>query len=121
MLGVALRVGTQAHGICTFDDFDELVRLKLDTLKSFQVDYDTFPYGKDNSEGSGIYRPQHGTWYYIGLKSWLLEMWTVVPTFLTTEDVVAQIIKKSYEERRPLSLELDDLPGIFPIKVPVFS
>jgi hypothetical protein len=42
-----------------------------------------------------------------------------VPTFLTNEEVVAHTIKKAYGQRL-LSLELDNLPGLFPIKVPVF-
>jgi hypothetical protein len=108
-------------GISTFEDFDELMRLDLKTLTPFHVDYEKFPYGQDNphAKASGIYRPQHGTCYYIGLKAWLSKMGRTVPTFLTTEEVVAQVIKKAYG-RRLLSLELDDLPGIFPIKVPVF-
>ena len=59
-----------------------------------------------------------GTAIY-GLKPWLSQMGDTVPTFLTTEEVVAQTIKKAYRQRL-LSLELDNLPGIFPIKVPVF-
>ena len=58
-----------------------------------------------------------GTAIY-GLKPWLSQMRDTVPTFLTTEEVAAQTIKKAYGKRL-LSLELDNLPGIFPIKVPV--
>ena len=58
-----------------------------------------------------------GTAIY-GLKPWLSQMRDTVPTFLTTEEAAAQTIKKAYGKRL-LSLELDNLPGIFPIKVPV--
>jgi hypothetical protein len=108
-------------GISRFEDFDELMRLELTSLTPYQVDYERFRYGQDNpyATASGIYRPQHGACYYIGLKAWLFEMGKTVPTFLTTEEVAAQVIKKAYGQRL-VSLELDDLPGIFPIKVPVF-
>ena len=108
-------------GIPTFEDFDELMRLELTSLKPFHVDYERFKYGQDNPYAitRGIYRPKHGHGYYIGLKPWLSQMGDTVPTFLTTEEVVAQTIKKAYGQRL-LSLELDNLPGLFPIKVPVF-
>ena len=108
-------------GIPAFEDFDELMRLELTSLKPFHVDYERFKYGQDNPYAitRGIYRPQHGHGYYIGFKPWLSQMGDTVPTFLTTEEVVAQTIKKAYGQRL-LSLELDNLPGLFPIKVPVF-
>ena len=108
-------------GISTFEDFDDLMRLALTSLKPYHVDYERFKYGQDNpyATASGIYRPKHGQAYYIGLKPWLSQMGDAVPTFLTTEEVVAQTIKKAYGKRL-LSLELDNLPGIFPIKVQVF-
>jgi hypothetical protein len=108
-------------GIPTFEDFDDLMRLELTSLQPYHVDYERFKYGKDNpyATASGIYRPQHGHGYYIGLKRWLSQMGDTVPTFLTTEEVVSHTIKKAYGQRL-LSLELDNLPGLFPIKVPVF-
>ena len=120
------------NGISTFDDFDALMRLDLKTLRPFHVDYKKFPYGQDNPQASkpGIYQSQHGKCYYVGLKPWLFETGETTPIFLTTENVVAEIIKKAYgppsEERNKsrlpplLSLDLDDLPGIFHIKVPTF-
>ena len=108
-------------GISTFEDFDDLMRLELTSLKPYHVDYEQFKYGQDNphATASGIYRPKHGHGYYVGLKPWLSQMGDTAPTFLTTEEVVAQTIKKAYGQRL-LSLELDNLTGLFPIKVPVF-
>ena len=108
-------IEAKSLGISTFEDFDELMRLKLTSLIPYQVDYERFKYGPDNphATASGIYRPQQGHLYYIGLKAWLSQMDKTVPTFLTTEDVVAQVVKRAYG-RGLLSLELDDLPGMFP-------
>jgi hypothetical protein len=116
-----LRNEAKSLGIPTFEDFDDLMRLELTSLTLYHVDYERFKYGQDNpyATDSGIYRPQHGHGYDIGLKPWLSQMGDTVPTFLTTEEVVAQTIGKAYGQRL-LSLELDDLPGLFPIKVPVF-
>jgi hypothetical protein len=116
-----------------FDDFDELMRLKLSALSSINVDFDKFPYGKDNGK-TGIYLQKNGEQYFLGPKQWIAGM-TAVPTFLTTEEVVAQVIMKAFAEvsekaeellsdgaKLPnkqvyrLDLEAD---GVFPVHVPV--
>jgi hypothetical protein len=103
----------KSFGIPTFEDFDELMRLKLKTLTPFQVDFERFQYGQDNpcAKKAGIYRPQHGACYYIGLKAWLSQMGKTVPTFLTTEEAMAQTIKKAHGQRLLSLSNLTIYPG----------
>jgi hypothetical protein len=109
-----------------FDSFDELMRLDLNVLEPIQVDFDAIPFGYDNSK-TGIYRQRHGDKYYLGPKPWLTENRAEF-TFLTTESLVEKIIEGAFHKlwarghagRRLLTkLALDQVPPIYPVKVPV--
>ena len=110
--------GIPSHLIKCFDDFDELMRLDLTELQPFEVDYDRIPYGQDNPNAKGIYRGRHGKRYYIGTKPWLSEN-SFRKVFLTTEDVVANVIERA-TGRGPFRLDLDHMDGLFPISVPFY-
>ena len=138
----ALKADIPGTLINSFEDFDELMRLDLERLRPYAVDYETIPFGRDNPNADGIYRPRDGDRYFLGVKRWLFEM-QARPIFLTTETVVANAIEKAIGEvfaevikrpspgerndegrnwsRRPLfRLALDDVPGVYPIHVPLF-
>ena len=140
----ALKADIPGTLINSFEDFDELMRLDLERLRPYAVDYETIPFGRDNPNASGIYRPRDGDRYFLGVKRWLFEM-QGRPIFLTTETLVANAIEKAIGEvfaevskrpediietesrigrnwrRRPLfRLVLDDVPGVYPINVPIF-
>ena len=109
-----------------FDSFDELMRLDLNILEPIQVDFDAIPFGYDNSK-TGIYRQRHGDKYYLGPKPWLTENRAEF-TFLTTESLVESVIQGAFQKlwvsghagRRLITkLALDQVPPIYPVKVPV--
>jgi len=109
-----------------FDSFDELMRLDLNVLEPIQVDFDAIPFGYDNSK-TGIYRQRHGDKYYLGPKPWLTENRAQF-TFLTTESLVEKIIEGAFHKlwvrghagRRLITkLALDQVPPIYPVKIPV--
>ena len=142
----ALKADIPGTDIDSFEDFDELMKLDLERLRPYAVDYETIPFGRDNPNASGIYRPRHGDRYFLGVKPWLFEM-QARPIFLTTETLVANAIEKAIGEvfagviKRPserndediietenwnwrrrslFRLALDDVPGVYPIHVPLF-
>ena len=109
-----------------FDSFDELMRLDLNVLEPIQVDFDAIPFGYDNSK-TGIYRQRHGDRYFLGPKPWLTENRAEF-TFLTTESLVERVIEgafhklwaKGHAGRRLITkLALDQVPPIYPVKIPV--
>jgi hypothetical protein len=109
-----------------FDSFDELMRLDLNALEPIQVDFDAIPFGYDNSK-TGIYRQRHGEKYYLGPKPWLTENRAEF-TFLTTESLVESVIQGAFQKiwerghagRRLITkLALDQVPPIYPVKIPV--
>ena len=53
----ALKADIPGSLINGFEDFDELMRLDLERLRPYAVDYETIPFGRDNPNASGIYRP----------------------------------------------------------------
>ena len=109
-----------------FENFDELMRLDLTTLDMVSVDYDKIPFGFDHVN-SGIYRERHGDKYYIGPKRWLFDTVRNL-TVLTTETLVADAVvgvtnryrHRGGESNAPFRLLLDQLAGIYPIKIPAF-
>jgi hypothetical protein len=109
-----------------FENFDELMRLDLTTLDMVQVDFDRIPFGYDHAN-SGIYRERHGDKYYIGPKHWLFAGDRHV-TVLTTETLVGNAVVgvtnryryRGGESKQPFRLQLDHMPGIYPIKIPAF-
>ena len=105
-----------------FEQFDELMRIDLQSLLPIEVDYDKIPFGFDNKD-DGIYRSQHGKRFYIGPQTWMLNSGTQW-IFLTTEDLVSEVISVAYEKlRQPWLLhrcDLDRADGIYPLTLPVF-
>ncbi|MGH1570717.1 hypothetical protein ACRAWG_08690 [Methylobacterium sp. P31] len=105
-----------------FAHFDELMRLDLRTLSQVDVDFAAIPFGSDQDE-EGIYRRKHGERYFIGPRPWISAT-TAHVTFLTTEQIVTEVIdttlKKSPGVADPFRLDLIDLPGIYPIRIPAF-
>jgi hypothetical protein len=60
--------------------------------------------------------------YYMGPKPWLSAC-SAHPTFVTTEALVADVIEGALRKsgsRYPIPLDLTDVPGVYPIKVPTF-
>ncbi|MGY3354809.1 hypothetical protein ACVWZK_001472 [Bradyrhizobium sp. GM0.4] len=103
----------------TFEEYSELRYLDPATLQEVKVDFDYAPFGRKNSAQS-IYRDWHGRSFYLGCKAWPFS--TINWTFLTTERWVTEIVSAVYrkQQKKPLiRLELDDLPGVFPVHVPV--
>ena len=107
----------------SFESFDDLMRLDLSRLAVVEVDHDAIPFGNDNTP-SGIYRRQDKQKYYVMAQRWLFEASTRW-SFLTTENLMTEIVARIYERQfgniNPLiRLDLDELPGMFPIKVPIY-
>jgi hypothetical protein len=109
-----------------FETYAELMRVQLDKLERVAVDCDAIPFGHDNittADGgkTGMYRAMHGKTFYLGPKQWLAHAGTNW-TFLTTEKLVTDVIEKLYQKLRKslIPLRLDQMPDIYPIKVPVF-
>jgi len=102
----------------SFEEFNELMVVDLKKLHALDVDYVRFPFGKENSDRA-LYKGQDGKQYYVGRKEWLSEM-TAYPTFLTTEEIVSKVIKAIYENEPSFHwLDLDEIAGVFPIKIPL--
>jgi hypothetical protein len=103
----------------TFEDYDQLRRLDLGCLQQVKVDFDGARFGRENSPDS-IYRRLHGEAFYLGPKQWPFSSSTKW-TFLTTERWVTEVIAAVYkkQKKRLIRLDLDNLPGIYPVHVPV--
>lgn len=115
-----------------FERYNELMRTNLGTYDCFTVDYGKIPFGFDNGD-QGIYKNQHGKRFYVGVKNWVAQCHTRL-TFLTTEQMVADVIGQSYlvrktkegkhnaekhSRRSPFVLTLTEVPPIYPLKVPM--
>lgn len=103
-----------------FDDYSELRFLDLADFDRVKVDYGSQPFGRENSV-KAIYRSQDGRSYYFGSKRWLT-LATISWVFLTTESFTTEAIAALYKSKlnRPLlRLDLDNLPGVYPVDVPV--
>ncbi|SDK00488.1 hypothetical protein SAMN05216338_107921 [Bradyrhizobium sp. Rc2d] len=103
-----------------FDDYSELRFLDLAHFERVQVDFASQPFGRENGV-KAIYISQDGKPYYFCAKrrptadstSWI---------FLTTESFTTDAIAALYKLKlnRPLlRLSLDNLPGVYPVDVPV--
>jgi hypothetical protein len=102
-----------------FEEYNNLRYLNPASLQEVKVDFDYAPFGRENSPHS-IYREWHGKSFYLGCKAWPFS--SINWTFLTTERWVTEIVSAVYrkQQRKPLiRLELDNLPGVFPVHVPV--
>lgn len=105
----------------TYESFDELMRFDFSTLEKIKFDFAAIPFGYGPLENN-CYAAFKNNSYYIGPRSWLATA-TAHLTFLTTEAVVTEVVEKVLQlrkdSRQPLRLNLTDLPGIYPIRVPV--
>ncbi|MGY3449496.1 hypothetical protein [Bradyrhizobium sp. USDA 4353] len=103
-----------------FEDYSELRFIDLSHFEQVQVDYSSQPFGRENT-AKAIYRSQDAKTYYFGSKRWLTSdktRWV----FLTTESFTTEAIVELYRSKlnRPLlRLTLDDLPGVYPVNVPI--
>jgi hypothetical protein len=95
-------------------------------LDEIIVDFNSIPFGYDRSN-TGIYRQRHGDKYFIGPKPWLTDN-PADFTFLTTESLVAKVIEGAFQKilershaahREVMSLVIDQVPPIYPVKIPV--
>ena len=102
-----------------FEAYSELRYLDLKSLERVLVDFDKQPFGRENSI-QAIYRDQHQTPYYLGIKRWPFSGSARI-TYLTTERFTTEAISAVYAKaKRPmLTLQLDELPGLYPIGIPV--
>jgi hypothetical protein len=101
----------------SLETYESFRRLTLSSFVRVGVDFDFAQFGRDNKE-DGIYRKLHGNRFYIGPQDWFRPYeWT----FLTTERLVANTIQTAYRRigKNLLYLILDDLPGIYPLHLPV--
>jgi hypothetical protein len=113
----------------SFYEFDAHMRIDLDALTAYKVDYDLYPYGQDNPQAEKkLFMDEAGKTFYIGPQSWLSDPSRNKCTFLTTEKLVTDVIQRCFEAKKQewyhyqplLPLHLVDMPGVFPIKTPVF-
>jgi hypothetical protein len=105
------------------------MRIDLDGLTPYKVDFDRLPYGQDNPQADKkLYTGQAGKTFYIGPRSWLSNPSYNRSIFLTTEKLVADVIQCCFGGRKQegikyytlLCLELIEMPGVYPIQIPMF-
>ena len=104
-----------------FDEYNELRLVDLAHFERVQVDWFAQPFGRENSQRS-IYRGRHGSAYYFGAKHWPSSSNSTNWIFLTTERFTTEAIAALYDAklgRSLLRLDLDNLPGVYPVDVPV--
>jgi hypothetical protein len=103
----------------SFETYSELRYVDPDTLQRVEVDYWSQPFGRENSPHS-IYQGCHQRPFYLGAKRWPFAGSARI-TYLTTETFTAETIAAVYKKATcPLfKLELDQLPPLYPIHVPV--
>ena len=104
-----------------FDEYNELRLVDLVHFERVQVDFFAQPFGRENSRNS-IYLSRHGSAYYFGAKNWPSSSNSTHWIFLTTERFTTEAIAALYDAklgRSLLRLDLDNLPGLYPVDVPV--
>lgn len=103
----------------TFEEYNELRYLDLATLQRVEVDFWSQPFGRESTAQS-IYRACHQRPFYLGAKAWPFAGSARI-TFLTTEAFTTEAISAVYAKAREplLRLQLDQLPGLYPVNVPV--
>lgn len=105
-----------------FDDYSELRFIDLARFDRVHVDFASQPFGREHS-GKAIYISQNGKSFYFGAKRWPAADKTSW-MFLTTESFTTEAIAALYRMKlnRPLlRLTLDNLPGVYPVDVPVIK
>ena len=103
-----------------FEEYSELRFVDLAAFEQAQVDYFAQPFGRENTRRA-IYLGRHGDYFYLGTKRWPFAGSTCW-VFLTTERFTTEVISALYEFKlgRPLlRLDLDNLPGVYPVDLPV--
>jgi hypothetical protein len=104
-----------------FEKYNELRMLDVSHFEEIEVDYYAQPFGRENSS-SAIYISRHGGRYYVAPRDWLFGSYNEPGwTFLTSEKFTSDLLSALYEKRSRfiLRLDLDRLPGLYPIDVPV--
>jgi hypothetical protein len=117
----AMKTADSALGGVDFEEYNELRFLDPVDFELVQVDYFAQPFGRENSQKS-IYLGRHGTTYYFGAKRWPRSSGSTHWVFLTTETFTTEAIAALYDAklgRSLLRLNLDNLPGLYPVDVPV--
>ena len=74
------------------------MRLELDSLEAFEVDFEAIPFGSDNGS-KGIYRPMHGKRYYIGPKPWI-RLSGAHLTVISTETLVCDVAERALKSQK---------------------
>jgi hypothetical protein len=105
-----------------FEQFNEFMRVDLSRLDAIEVNYNAIPFGNDNTP-TGIYRREHGRRFYVGIQEWPFS--NINFAYLTTESLMTEIVESIYDQKytdyNPLvRVELDHVPGIYPISVPLY-
>lgn len=104
-------------GSKSFEEFDSMLRMNLARFERIAVDFGAIPYGCDNSE-AGMYRAMNGFEYGIAVRDWLQRI-NCPKLFLTTEAVMAKIVKAVVDEHRLIECHLTPGAGIHPVHVPI--
>jgi hypothetical protein len=101
----------------TLEEFDDLMRLNLDSLVRVEVDYDVYRFG-NGTKGTNIYHRTDGQAYYLAFRQWLASP-PFDLAFLTTETLPAVVLQAAYSHfgRSLVTAKLDGAKGIYPIKV----
>ena len=114
------KAAKEIPGHYSFEEIDELMRLKLDDLHPQEVNYESIPFGFDQRE-TGIYSTENGKRFYLGVQDWLVDCRARL-TFLTTETLISEVVTGAYSKlrtRNPIVLDLDAPSNLFPVKVPL--
>jgi hypothetical protein len=117
------KTANEIPGHRSFEEIDELMRLKLDDLHPQEVNYGAIPFGFDQ-KGTGIYSVKTGELFYLGVQEWLqsCKKRKTRLTFLTTEALVTNVLIQAYEKlwvRNQIVLDLYAPSDLFPIEVPL--
>ncbi len=103
----------------TFDEVDELIRLKLTVKHRYHVDAASYPFGKGPAD-KNFYAKAHGATYYCRPYRWFNSLGCPV-IILTTEDLprlVGQSIARSSNPAKPFhTIRLTETPHILPDRV----
>jgi len=119
----SMRVSDPALQSIDFEEYNELRFVDPANFERVGVDYFAQPFGRENNQRS-IYLSRHGSAYYFGARHWPSSSDSTNWVFLTTETFTTEIIAALYKAklgRSLLRLNLDNLPGVYPIDVPVLK
>ena len=117
----SMRVNDPALRSIDFEEYNELRFVDLANFERVGVDYFAQPFGRENTQRS-IYLSRHGCAYYFGARHWPSRSGSTNWVFLTTETFTTEAIAALYKAklgRSLLRLNLDNLPGVYPVDVPV--